>query len=919
MVAGSAHRPDGLAVFGGGVVTRDPVHRAPIRVRALLCCVLPVLAVTAGAAEKSVYFSIPAQPADAALRDFARQSGYQILFSYALVAGRPTPALRGRYAPEEALAVLAASLGLEVTLVDVRTVALSPPISRPAPDAMAAGATPPRPEAAAANPFVARDVQAPLEEVIVTAQKREEAVQRVPVAIDVIGDDTLLRESIRDVRDLQKASTKLEIDSNAAQATAIGLRGMQQNGFAPTDDTLVAVHLDGAYLSSFWGMNGLMFDLERVEVLAGPQGTLYGRNTAAGAVNLITRRPDRVFSADASLEFGSNGTRRVAGGVSLPASDTLSLRLAGQNFSRDALFTDGSAAEDYWGLRLSGVWSPGSRDEVRFTADYAGLGGTNNAATLYRVNREARLADGTVPASVTQYVDNATLRDAYDNLPYLSQRNLVFFGRNSQTNRGFMAEYRHRFDGFSTTLQVSHRNVEGVARSSTRVPAQFSGALLPNAVTSDSVEFRAASAGDAGFEWVAGLFYMRAENLGWNATPLAGNGPDPVTGIDVAWCPCSSGYFPNSGNMYSYAAFGQATWTPPEHSRIHFTAGLRYTHDWKDATLGYWATTAQGAQPIIAFGIPDMSLAVRTLFAGVRDIADGDNDRTWDGVQYRAAIEFDFAAASMLYGSVATGYKSGGLTYGVTPVLKPESLLAFEIGTKNRLLGNTLEVNASAWWCEDSDLEVNVQRPLGFSFQLPNGTYQDSAPSTASVGTVHLAGVSGDVTWNVTGQDRLGVSLTYVYSRIEQGGEPSDAGAPVTVFNAGERIGDAPAWNVLARYGHQYRLANGSGFEPVVKYRWQSSKYDAGLYREQPYFIDNLSPLETRIPARGILDLSVRFTPPHGHWSLTAYLNNATDTLDIRGLAYNANPANAATTYGQTTAALGEPRMMGIIATASFR
>lgn len=124
---------------------------------------------------------------------------------------------------------------------------------------------------------------------------------------------------------------------------------------------------------------------------------------------------------------------------------------------------------------------------------------------------------------------------------------------------------------------------------------------------------------------------------------------------------------------------------------------------------------------------------------------------------------------------------------------------------------------------------------------------------------------------------------------------------------------------MLARYGHQFRLRTGGGLEPVIKYRWQSSKYDAGLYREQPYFVDNRNPPESIIPARGILDLSVRFSPPRGNWDLTAYVTNATDELDIRSLSYNANPANAATTFGQTTAMLGEPRLAGIILTANFR
>ncbi len=907
-----------MSAFRGKAVTRNPVHRVPGYGSAIAAGLL-LLASLAAAQEATVFFNIPAQAADAALREFARQSGRQILFSYALTARHTTPAIRGRYTPTEAVTLLADAVGLEVAIVDTRTIALLASNTGEVPADSRAGAVaesvPTEPVQVAAT---LRSFQE-LEEIIVTAQKRVEAAQQVPVAIDVINGDTFDREGVHDVKDIRKASTELEIDSAVGQATVIGIRGMQQQGFAPTGDTLTAVHMDGAYLSSFWGLNGLMYDLERVEVLAGPQGTLYGRNTAAGAVNLITRRPGRILEANGTLEYGSKNTMRVAGGVSIPVGDTLAMRLAGQKLTRDALFSDGSSEQDQWGARLSGLWAPDEFNELYFTADYTGFNGTNDAATLYAVNGNARLADGSTSPSVTSYLGNATLADPYNNVPYNAQRGLVFFGDNEQRNWGAMSQYTRRFSAFNATLQYSHRQLEGIARSTTRTSTQFSGTLLPNAVTSDTTELHLTSNGEGAFKWVAGLFYTEAENLGWNATPLTNNSPDPVTGLDLAWCPCSSGFFPNSGDMYSYAAYGQTTWTPATNPRLHLTGGLRYTVDWKDATLGYWVTTVDGARPISAFGIPNMPSEVQALYQGTPDLANGDNDRTWAGLQYRLGIEYEFSHTSMVYGSVATGYKSGGLTYGPTPELKPEQLLAFEIGTKNRFLDNTLEVNAAMWWYDYKDLEANVQRSLGFSFQLPNGTFQDTATSTASVGKVNLGGISSDLTWNFSGSDRLGLSFTHVYSRIRDGKEVTPSGQINTIFNEGERLGDAPEWQVLGRYGHTFVLEGGARLDPQLKYLWQSEKYDAGMYREQAYFPDHRNPAETTIPSRGILDFSLRFTPRNARWDLTGYVNNATDEIATRSLIYNANPANAATTYGHTTAQLGDSRIFGIILNTRFQ
>lgn len=754
-----------------------------------------------------------------------------------------------------------------------------------------------------------------LEEVIVTAQKRTESAQEVPISIAVIDADAFIREGVRDIKDMNKMSTELEMSFPAGQAVQIGIRGMQQTGnFAPTADTLAAVHMDGAFLSSFWGLNGLMYDLDRVEVLSGPQGTLYGRNTAAGAVNLITKRPGRNFEGNASVEYGTQKLVRLNGGISVPLSDTFSMRVAGQKYTRDAFFSDGGGEQDMWGARVSGLWTPTEQDEVYFTVDKVTYDNTNESGTLLGLNESARLPNGNPAPALALYRNSPTLRDPYDTLAYITQRGFVYDGQNTQKNWGFMGQYTHDFDAFSTTVQYSHRKLEGVSRSATRTPTQFSPSVLPNVITSDTVELRFVSSGDGSFDWVGGLFYTEADNIGWFATPIADKGRDPVTGLNVSWCPCTSGFFPNSGSMYSYAAYGQGTWTPVSKPQLHFTAGLRYTYDYKDATLGYQV----GGLPIFAFGIPQMPAEVQALLraSNTVDIANGDNTRTWDAVQWRVGVEYDVTDTSMLYLSVATGYKSGGLTFGLTPELDPEDLLAYELGSKNRFFDNTVQLNVSAWWYDYTDLEGSVLRLLPTPYVLPGGTLLEAVGSTTNVGKVNMGGLSADLQWAFTQNDQLGLSVTHVYSKVKDGKEVLPNGQVNTVFNEGERLGDAPKWAALARYSHTFVFASGSSLQPALKYQWQSEKIDRSQFRPQAYVPNNRTPWNQAIPARGILDFSTLISSPDNRTDLTLYVNNVTDKRVINTQNYDINPASP--TYGLITGSIGEPRTFGVILKSRF-
>lgn len=827
-----------------------------------------------------------------------------------------------------------------------------------------------------------------IEEVIVTAQKREESAQDIPIAIDVITGDTFVQEGIRDVKDIGKTSTELEINSNTGQATRIGMRGMQQGGFAPTGDTLAAVHIDGTYLTNFWAMNGLMFDLDRVEVLAGPQGTLYGRNTAAGAVNLITRRPGKEFKANGNIEFGSFNTQRIDAGVDVPVADSFQLRVAGTKYKRDSLYTDGGGAMDQWAGRISGNWEVTDKDTLQFTYDYIKTGGTADAGVLLGVDRGATVVSGGVavlPASITNVQDLvARGADIYDNKRYETRRGLVFGGDLTSTHWGAMANYTHDFGSFDMVVQYSHRDLEAIAKTATKAASAAFVTSWPQIATSDVADLRFVSDDEGSVVWVAGLFWFTGDILHANDVPngltpgsqptntffptvtlnngrvvsTLGNYPDLETGLNVPGCPCANGFYPVSGTTDAYAAYGQMTWTPESMDTWHFTAGLRYSYDEKAASQGYFVNgtlismwTPGGAVPaylapyVVAANeaiIPGSSACIPATFGTVAGCANQvvptdlhlNTKDSWGAFQWRLGVEHDLSDTSMVYASLATGYKSGGYAYGATPRLDPETLLALELGSKNRLLNNTVQLNLSAWFYDYKDFEIGVARPLTAPFPIINNSPITSIGSVTNVGEAYLGGASVDLDWAASTADRVGFAATYIYSEIRDGYETLANGTRNQVLNEGERLGDAPRWQLIGRYGHTFDFSGGSSLTPSLKYQYQTQKYDggqipggsvpAGATTINPaagqFNLERKNPGQTAIPAQGILDFQMQYKSASGMWDVTAYVHNVMDELDIKTKGYGNNPASsgATGTYGQITGTLGEPRTVGVILGARF-
>jgi iron complex outermembrane receptor protein len=239
---------------------------------------------------------------------------------------------------------------------------------------------------AATQPSATQPDGAGIAEIIVTAQRRDQSLQKAAVSLTAVTGDAIASANVVRADDLSKLAPSLEVSSGGSARTQTYLRGVGSAGENSYAENAVAFNYDGVYVSSPGGVNGLFYDLARVEVLNGPQGTLYGRNATGGAINVIPHAPDFTLSAGASLSYGTYNTLASDGFVNVPLVDrALAVRAAFQTSRNDGYYHDGSGDNDSKSARLQVLWQPAPDLKIKLGADYSqrtGLGPGAHLASL---------------------------------------------------------------------------------------------------------------------------------------------------------------------------------------------------------------------------------------------------------------------------------------------------------------------------------------------------------------------------------------------------------------------------------------------------------------------------------------------------------------------------------------------------------
>ncbi|WP_205028134.1 TonB-dependent receptor [Oleisolibacter albus] len=644
--------------------------------------------------------------------------------------------------------------------------------------------------------------QEALEEIIVTAQKRAQNLQEVPVSVTALSGETLLNAGVQDVMDLGKLAPGLQITATDAAANPkIFIRGVGLSDFNANASGAVGIYVDGAYVASPLAQMGQFFDVAQVEVLRGPQGTLYGRNTTGGAINITTRRPDFTPSIEGRAEYGRYDAltldAAVGGGV---VEDRLALRLAG-TFQRDdgptlnRVSGDHVNATDRWALRGSALFTPGETVEVllqlrggRSTGDAI----HTQARALQPAVPEAAGPDGLCRPELTASglcTDALGYADT-DGDPYAGDYNLE--GKDKIDLAG--ATLNLRWSGDALTL-YSITAFDYAKRDDEEDTDASPNSLLHTWYEATQRDFSQEFRGEAEFgavKAVAGVYYLHDyldTDSGFDVLrdlrPLFIT-PDNPTGLSIENNVALVGY-PYRQTTDSYAAFGQADWQATD--RLTLTAGLRYSHDKKD--FRYRSTLER---EIELFALED--------------------DKPFGSLSGRLGAQVALTDTAMAYASYNRGYKSGGFFGGYTrdpadlAPYEDEVVDAYEIGTKTEWLDGRLRLNLSGFYYDYQDLQVfQLVERAG----LPVQTF-DNAASARIKGldfelmTVPLSGLE------------LGLSGEYLdatYRDYRSQGQDLE----------GNRLPSSPRWSLTGSARYSYPIDGFGAVELAANVSYRSKVY----------------------------------------------------------------------------------------------
>lgn len=730
-----------------------------------------------------------------------------------------------------------------------------------------------------------------LQEIVVTAQRREESAQKTSLAIEVLSQDAIVKAGVTDPAGIANLASGVNIAfaGSTVQTFIRGVGSFVTNSFA---DSAIAYNIDGVYISRPTAIAGLFYDLQRIEVLKGPQGTLYGRNASGGAINLITAKPTHELGGTVSAELGDFNLVRVTGAFNLPVSDVLAFRAAFQSNKHDGYAADGYYDDDTRAARLHALFTPNEDISVLLTGDLAHLGGKGPTGI--------RIGQGD-PSTTDPWRDRVT--SVPTGLPsYLSPvpwANQLYVPNDS----GFIDTHVWNATGqldwnlhwATLTVIPAFRNLE----SSTRTFQP--GFLFENHETSrqKTVEARLGNTSDR-VKWVGGTYYFKEHqtqfyyvNQGVNETAVN----SPILDTD------------------SWAAFGETTYSlTPQFRAI---AGVRYTYEKKDLDGEQWNTTpyptfvrdfvlpSQVPPFLLSDGSYDCASPVPPFPHPSVCALPTAGETSGHKVTWKGGFEYDLTPHSMLFLTASEGYKAGGVftTKQADPRYKPEELLAFELGSRNRFFDNRLQVNLEGFYWKYKDKQeasVRYDPVDGVNFIIRN----------ASRATMY--GANLELALQATTHDRIDAGAEYLHSSyadfqyvLNSGGttgcvETARSDGNFNIDCTGKQLPKAPQWSGNLGYSHIFDLPNDATVTASVRDQYSSSTV-----------LDITYAPTARMGSWSVLDADLTYESSK-KWSVTGWVRNITDkAVYTGGSLYPFTP-------GVYYATIRPPRTFGARVTVNF-
>ncbi len=664
-----------------------------------------------------------------------------------------------------------------------------------------------------------------LEELTVTATRVKTELMKTPIAVSAFDQEDLDQQGVQNVRDLGNMVPNMDIATINGQSTPIiSMRGVRSTNETELGDPSVGVHLDGIYSPRMQGILGLMFDNERVEVLRGPQGTLFGRNSTVGSINIISAKPD--FSGPdgkVTLSPGNYDAREVQGMFNMPLSDTFAIRVAGRYFERDSY--------------LDGYWDPNQYDQ-RYIADLVSEADAINSADGFARTQHSNWwidwANGGYPVrelvkadeddfymNADEYAyrvsarwipsDQLTLDLSYQKFRNDSAGGIDLVnveklrGRPVRDENGAVigtndgANLFPEDDTYQAVVNVPGRlfldiqyvrtsvdwkindnlnfvylaGLEDQDRESAQDMEQslnaWDGAMffLPGTGSKSWMhEAQLQSYGDKKFNWIAGanMFHEKTSTLGYYDNPI---NDKPL-------------WDQPDRSSDSWAVFAQGTYSFTD--QWHLTLGLRHSDETKEdvggrtwvgtndngVAPGWWERNALNALPTDAWE----SRAVYPEFSS------NDNKGSWDHDDWRLGLDYDLSANTLIYSYLATGFKSGGIgdvfhevnprtgeELNIRTSFDPEEVTTLELGFKSKLLNGRLNLRGAYFYSDYESMQYASVGAIAFTDRWQALLTSDNRPILDDNGEPVFGWVTAPIvayyTQNVPGAKIQGLELEY--------------------------------------------------------------------------------------------------------------------------------------------------------------
>jgi iron complex outermembrane receptor protein len=666
-------------------------------------------------------------------------------------------------------------------------------------------------EAPAASPEAAEGGGMQLEEVVVTAQKREESLQKVPLSVVALGADELSRRNITSLADLMGGQVPaLRIEPFAGNPTVleVGIRGfIDSNGVNVTNENPVPIYIDDVYQGRQTATSLQLMEIERVEVLRGPQGTLFGRNAEGGAVRFVSKEPTGVFGIREHVEGGNFGYWNTTTHLDLPQVANVSTKIDFLDRGDHGQQDNPAPGQRNFGTlrataaRFTALWKPVDTFSLEYSYDWTQLKSVEYFNQQLSSNDLYQFLAPTFTTPIwpiqSDRASNTTypLFRPYDNQKFTGHRATAAWNISDSVTLKSITAYRSDQSPLWNT-----------ASTSAAVPGAFLGSSLGYlsgvSVLYDirhnqfSQEFQLIG-NTPTLNWVTGLFYFNEHGSQIDTTYFGLGFPNAITSGPPGFVPVALGagtaldppfQVPGSAtgavvHNRSYAAFGQVTWRPDVwDSKLSYTAGLRVGKDEKDATRptgGVYTNVSYPIPPATITPPPDYDCTV------VPRPAQCSSNTSQTKVLPLASVGYDWTKSVTSYLRYSTGYQAAvvGLAGQTFQAVKPSTVDSFELGTKTELFNHRARLNLAVFYLNWKNPQENVQTVSSSTVEYYNGP------------TIKISGLEFDSSFIITDGLQVSVNANYLNgsqpASLNPFPNPYLGGAAPPVFN---KLFDLPKW-----------------------------------------------------------------------------------------------------------------------------